>query len=338
MILAARVNEMRGLIPGLVLCVTVGMAASFLSEHYGAPVMLFALLLGIAFNFVEPAGKFQPGITFASKTLLQVGVALLGARVTLGSMTELGIMPLFLAILGVMLTMALGVILAHFLGRNTAFGVLTGGAVGICGASAALALSSVLPRGPHGISERDTIFTVVSVTALSTVAMVAYPILAKLLGFDDTRAGIFIGATVHDVAQVVGAGFSISDAAGSTATIVKLMRVAMLVPVIAGLAFFLRNRGGSDGQTQGSGTPFPTFLIGFIGLMIVNSFGLIPPLVTSVTANTSRWFLVIAIAGLGTKTSLGQLVEVGPRAAAIIVTQTLALALFAVGTLMWWPS
>ena len=337
MILAARIDGMRGLIPGMVLCVTVGMAASFLSGHYGAPVMLFALLLGIAFNFVEPAGKFQPGVTFASKTLLRVGVALLGARVTLGSMTELGLMPLFLAILGVMLTMGLGIMLAHFMGRNTAFGVLTGGAVGICGASAALALSSVLPRGPGGISERDTIFTVVSVTALSTVAMVAYPILAKLLGFGDTRAGIFIGATVHDVAQVVGAGFSISDVAGNTATIVKLVRVAMLIPVIAGLAFFLRNRGGSDGQIEGSATRFPTFLIGFIGLVIVNSFGLIPPLVATIAAESSRWFLVIAIAGLGTKTSLGQLMEVGPRAAVIIVTQTLALALFAVGTLMWWP-
>lgn len=337
MILSTRIDGMRGLIPGMVLCVTVGMAASFLSGHYGAPVMLFALLLGIAFNFVEPAGKFQLGVTFASKTLLRVGVALLGARVRLSSMTELGIMPLFLAILGVMLTMGLGVVLAHFLGRNTAFGVLTGGAVGICGASAALALSSVLPRGPQGIYERDTIFTVVSVTALSTVAMVLYPILAKLLGFDDTRAGIFIGATVHDVAQVVGAGFSISEVTGNTATIVKLMRVAMLVPVITGLAFFLRNRGGSDGQTEGSASLFPTFLMGFIGLMIVNSFGLIPPVVTTIAADTSRWFLVIAIAGLGTKTSLGQLMEVGPRAAVIIVTQTLALALFAVGTLMWWP-
>lgn len=335
--IAGPVNGMRCLTPGVMLCVTVAMAAAFLSAHYGAPVMLFALLLGMAFNFVEPVGKFQPGVTFASKTLLRLGVALLGARVTLGSMTELGILPLFLALAGVILTMGLGIILARFLGYNTAFGVLTGGAVGICGASAALALSSVLPRGSGGISERDTIFTVVSVTTLSTVAMVAYPIMAKLLGFDDTQAGIFIGATVHDVAQVVGAGFSISDDAGNTATIVKLIRVAMLVPVIAGLAFFLRNHADADGQPEGRPARFPTFLIGFIGLMIINSFGLIPPLVTTFTADASRWFLVIAIAGLGTKTSLGQLVEIGPRAAAIIVIQTLMLALFAVAALVWWP-
>jgi len=333
MILAARMAGMRTLVPGVVLCVTVAMAASFLTAHYGAPVMLFALLLGMAFNFVEPAGKFQPGVDFASKTLLRLGVALLGARVTLASMTELGVMPFFLAVTGVMLTMGLGVALAHLLGRNPMFGVLTGGAVGICGASAALALSSVLPRGPKGISERDTIFTVVSVTALSTVAMVLYPILAKLLGFDDTQAGIFIGATVHDVAQVVGAGFSISDEAGNTSTIVKLMRVAMLVPVIAGLAFFLRNRGATDSPP----TRFPTFLIGFLALTVANSLGLIPGPVTTVTADASRWFLVIGIAGLGTKTSLGQLLEVGPRAATIIVAQTLALALFAAATLMWWP-
>ena len=164
------------------------MAASFLTLHYGAPVMLFALLLGMAFNFVDPAGKFEPGVTFSSKTLLRLGVALLGVKVTLANMTELGLLPLGLAVCGVLLTMGLGVVMARVLGRNAAFGILSGGAVGICGASAALAISSVLPRGEKGISERDIIFTVVLVTALSTVAMVLYPIFTKIMGLTDIQA------------------------------------------------------------------------------------------------------------------------------------------------------
>ena len=336
MILAARIDGFRGMVPGVVLCGTVAMAASFLTSHYGAPVMLFALLLGMAFNFVDPIGKFEPGVTFASKSLLRVGVALLGARVTLASMMDLGIVPLFLAVSGVMLSMLVGVMLCRAMGKSGLFGVLTGGAVGICGASAALALSSVLPRGPNGISERDTIFTVVAVTALSTVAMVVYPIIAKLLNFDDVQAGIFIGATVHDVAQVVGAGFSISDTAGETSTIVKLMRVAMLVPIIATIAVVVRARYSHTNDANGHAPHFPAFLVGFLALIFCNSFGLIPTEIGIFTADLSRWLLVVAIAALGTKTSLGQLVEVGPTAAVIILAETAVIAILAAVILTWW--
>jgi uncharacterized integral membrane protein (TIGR00698 family) len=326
MIARVQVSGMQKLAPGIILCATVAMAASFLTAHYGAPVMLFALLLGMAFNSIDTSGTLQPGIAFSAKSLLRLGVALLGARVTLGNMVDLGIVPFMLAVCGVMLSMGVGLVLCRLMGRKSAFGLLTGGAVGICGASAALALSSVLPRGQDGISERDTIFTVVSVTALSTVAMVVYPIVAQVLHFDDTQAGMFIGATVHDVAQVVGAGFSISETAGNTATIAKLIRVAMLVPVIAIITVALRRR-----QEAGGGAParFPEFLLGFIALMVVNSMGLIPPAVTDLISDASRWLLIVAIAGLGTKTNLGELREIGPTAAVIIVAETVAIAALA---------
>lgn len=326
MIASVQVSGMQKLAPGIILCTTVAMAASFLTAHYGAPVMLFALLLGMAFNSIDASGTLQPGIAFSAKSLLRLGVALLGARVTLGNMVDLGIVPFLLAVCGVMLSMGVGLVLCRLMGKKGAFGLLTGGAVGICGASAALALSSVLPRGQDGISERDTVFTVVSVTALSTVAMVFYPIIARVLHFDDTQAGMFIGATVHDVAQVVGAGFSISETAGNTATIAKLIRVAMLVPVIAIITVALRRRQEASG---GAPARFPAFLLGFIALMVVNSMGLIPPAVTDLISDASRWLLIVAIAGLGTKTNLGELREIGPTAAVIIVAETVAIAALA---------
>jgi uncharacterized membrane protein YadS len=111
-------------------------------------------------------------------------------------------------------------------GLSRSFGILSAGAVAICGASAALAISSVLPKGEN--SERDTVFTVISVTALSTIAMIAYPVIIALFHLDHVAIGVFLGGTIHDVAQVVGAGFSVSEETGNVATFTKLLRVAML--------------------------------------------------------------------------------------------------------------
>lgn len=184
----------------------------FLSEHYGAPQMLFALLIGMAFNFLATHERTGTGIEFSSSTLLRIGVALLGIRLSLSDMVANGWLPVMAIAVLVAVTIAGGVVFSRLAGRSTAFGLLTGGAVAICGASAALAISAVLSSA--GRDDRDTLFTVVAVTTLSTLAMIVYPVLFAALGLDDTQTGFLIGATVHDVAQVVGAGYSVSDTAG----------------------------------------------------------------------------------------------------------------------------
>ncbi len=166
----------RSLGPGLVITGMVALAASWLAEHYSTPVMLFALLLGIAVNFLSRDERCKPGIEFASRSILRLGVALLGARITFDQIQSLGGGALVLTAGAVVLTILCGIVLARSAGLARDFGLLTGGSVAICGASAALAIASVLPRGPD--HERDTIMTVVAVTALSTIAMVLYPVLA----------------------------------------------------------------------------------------------------------------------------------------------------------------
>ena len=144
--------------------------------------------------------------------------------------------------------------------RRRDFGLLTGGAVAICGASAALAIAAVLPDGPE--QQRATVMTVVGVTALSTVAMILYPLIAAAAGLDTHTTGIFLGATIHDVAQVVGAGYSVSAEAGDTATIVKLFRVALLLPVVLVLSLIVRN--GAGAAPSSSRPPLlPVFLVAF---------------------------------------------------------------------------
>lgn len=311
----------RGLFPGLMLTVTIAVAATFLADHYGAPVMLFALLLGMAFNFLsEEGGKTAAGIHFSTKGLLRVAVGLLGAQITFTQIVELGFTPVITVIAAVFLTIGFGIVAAKLFGLSRQFGILTSGAVAICGASAAMAISTVLPR--HENHERDTLFTVVAVTTLSTIAMIFYPMIITLFHFGDPAIGMFLGGTIHDVAQVVGAGFSVSQEAGTVATFTKLLRVSMLLPIVLGLSFLLRN-GGEKGSTKGV---FPSFLLVFAALVILNSLGFIPANILEIIKQVSRWFLVIAIAGLGVKTSIKQMASVGGRAIGLIIVQTLFLA------------
>jgi uncharacterized integral membrane protein (TIGR00698 family) len=311
-------GTLRRIYPGLIVSLTIAVAATWLSAHYKAPLMLYALLLGMAFHFLHEEGACVAGIEFSSKAVLRVGVALLGAKITAEQIIGLGVMPIVIVVVGVATTILLGALLAKRLGLSGAFGVLTGGAVAICGASAALALASVLPKTRD--SERDTILTVVTITALSTIAMIVYPLIAVAVGFDHTHAGIFIGGTIHDVAQVVGAGYSISPETGDTATYVKLLRVSMLVPVVFTVAMLARR---GNPAMRGASAKLPLFLVGFVALVAINSLGWLPAPVTGFAGDLSRWCLATAISALGMKTSFKALAAVGWRPIALMVTETL---------------
>ncbi|PRY77800.1 putative integral membrane protein (TIGR00698 family) [Yoonia maritima] len=306
--------------PGLLFAGMVAMAAQFLSDHYGAPVMLMAILLGIPFQFLSTEERTAPGIGFASRMVLRVGVALLGVRVSVDMVAEIGFANVALVASGVALTIALGLIMAPLFGRDRAFGFLTGGAVAICGASAAMAIASLLPKGEN--TERDVTFTVVSVTLASTVAMIAYPILISYLGMDSQSAGVFLGGTIHDVAQVVGAGYSVSDETGDISTLVKLFRVGMLAPVVFIGTLFLRQSGkGAEGVPL-----VPGFVIGFLVLAGLNSFGWLPAWAIQSADTVSRACLVTAVAAVGMKTSFEDLRSVGKSAPIMILILTAALA------------
>ncbi|MEO1293420.1 MAG: putative sulfate exporter family transporter [Pseudomonadota bacterium] len=307
----------RTLTGGVLLSVTVAAAAVFLAQHYGAPAMLFALLIGMAFNFLADDPKCAPGIGFAAKSVLRLGVALLGLRLSFSDLAALGIAPSAGLVGLVAMTILSGLVFARVFRRDWSFGILTGGAVAICGASAALAIASVLPKSKS--LEQDTLFTVIGVTTLSTIAMVIYPILGSSLGLDDTAMGFLIGATIHDVAQVVGAGFSVSEAAGNTATLVKLQRVALL-PVVLIVILLLTTRREGAGSLQ-----LPHFLIAFVVLMTLNSLGIVPEALRDLAIDASGWMLVTAIAALGVKTSVQAMTALGPRHAAVVVCETLLL-------------
>ena len=322
----------RELMPGFIVSVVVAAAACFLSEHYGAPVMLFALLLGMALNFLAADSKCKAGIEFTARTVLRVGIALLGMRITLGQITALGWQPVALVITLVVVTISVSVIAAKMLGFQKLFGMLTGGATAICGASAALALSAAFPNHPQ--KEKATLFTVIGVSALSTLAMIVYPMIARWLELSPQLAGVFLGATIHDVAQVVGAGYSMSTETGDTATVVKLMRVAMLLPVIVCAAMITRIQGADSG---GERPPLlPWFAVGFLILACINSTGWVPPVVQGGVNEMSRWALIIAISALGMKTQIKELASVGIKPILLMIGESVFLVVLVLLLMHWW--
>lgn len=324
-------QRLRELAPGFIVSAMVAAAASFLSEHYGAPVMLFALLLGMALNFLSGEGQCKPGIEYTARTVLRLGVALLGLRLTLAQMAALGWKPVVMVVVIVTVTILCSIVAAKLMGFNRLFGLLTGGATAICGASAALALAAALPAHPQ--KEKATLFTVIGVSALSTTAMIAYPMLCKLLALSPQQAGLFLGGTIHDVAQVVGAGYSMSRETGDAATVVKLMRVAMLLPVI--LCATLVTRAQSAG-TGGVRPPLlPGFAVGFLALACINSTGWVPAVVQQLGNDASRWALTIAISALGMKTQLKELASVGIKPIALMIGETVFLATLVLLLMHW---
>lgn len=315
---------------GMAIAVVIALAATFVSTTYGGPQLLYALFFGIAFHFLSADERCRPGIEFCARTLLRTGVALLGARITFTKIASLGLAPILIVIAAVISTTLFGWLLGRRLGRPSTEGIISGGAVAICGASAALAISAVLPQNKE--NERFTLFAVVGVTGMSTIAMVTYPLLARLIGLDADGAGIFLGGTIHDVAQVVGAGYLMSAHTGDVATFVKLTRVACLVPVVLTLSIVYRTHAGT---TEIDAPPLvPRFLIGFAWLVTVNSFGLIAPAGAEFLNSASRACLVVAIAALGVKTSLQSLGALGWQVVWMLLAETVWIALFVLFSLL----
>lgn len=330
----SRLHQLLNFLPGAALSCVIAMAATLVAKLHGGPQLLYALFFGVAFHYLSHDAKTRPGIEFCSRAVLRLGVGLLGARITASQIAGLGWSTAAIVIAAVVTTLLCGVLLGRRFGMNRAQGVLSGGSVAICGASAALAISAVLPRNKD--SERFTLMVVVTVTVLSTLAMVIYPLIAKLLHLPPELAGLFLGGTIHDVAQVVGAGYMLNQETGDYATIVKLFRVSMLaVVVVVVSSLFKRQREQHEEASAAAKQPLvPWFLWLFVGLVIINSMGGVPAQVQTGLNDVSRACLVIAIAALGMKTSFMQLARAGWRPFMLLMVETLWMAAFVLAAIV----
>lgn len=325
--------------PGTALAGVIALAATFIATSYGGPQLLYALLFGVSFNYLSHDARTRPGIEFAGRSVLRLGVGLLGARITATQIAELGWETALTVVAATATTVLCGLAVGSRLGVSRAQRVLSGGAVGICGASAALAIAAVLPREKGG--ERFTLMVVVAVTLMSTLAMIIYPLVARWLALTPAQAGLFLGGSIHDVAQVVGAGYMLDARTGDTATVVKLFRVSLLaVVVVVVSAAFKRERArdlvaGAPGRTAARQPLLPWFLWLFIAMVVLNSLNALPPVLLAGLSDLARACLVVAIAALGMKTSVAELAKAGWRPVALIVIETAWIAGFVLAVILW---
>jgi uncharacterized integral membrane protein (TIGR00698 family) len=290
-------------------------AAPYVARVIPIPSMVIALVVGIALNPLAARPAVQPGMNFCAKTLLRWAVALLGLRVGLGDIAALGAETAILIVIAMAATVASGFIFARWSGQAPGFGALVAAGTAVCGASATLATSTVVPE--YKGKKADIAFVVVAVNALATLTMLMYPPLCILLGFDAQTTGVMLGATIHDVAQVVGAGYAVSEPAGNTAVIVKLFRVFLLLPVVLGVGWYFTRMGMRHGAAH---VPVPVFAIVFLLLCMLNSaVPLMPSMlpiyapVKSVLVEVSTWGLLLAIGALGLGTSVKTIIGLGWR-------------------------
>jgi uncharacterized integral membrane protein (TIGR00698 family) len=305
--------------PGLAMSALVAgigyLAAPYVAHVVPIPNMVIALVVGIALNPIAARPVMQPGMAFCVRTVLRWAVALLGLRVGLADIAALGLGTGVLIVASMLATLVSGFIFARWYGRGPGFGALVGVGTAVCGASATLAASTVVPDYPG--KQVDIAFVVVAVNALATIAMLVYPPLCTLLGFDAQSTGVMLGGTIHDVAQVVGAGYAVSVPVGNTAVIVKLFRIFLLLPVVLGVGWHFTRMGLKHGEAR---VPVPVFAIVFLLLCALNSaVPLMPSLlpvyapVKSVLSEASTWGLLLAIGALGLGTSVKTIVGLGWR-------------------------
>ncbi|RKT99526.1 YeiH family putative sulfate export transporter [Burkholderia sp. Nafp2/4-1b] len=319
--------SVRGQLNGVLFVALFAAAVTSLSELPAiAALGLSPLIVGIvagtlygnALRDGMPA-SWAAGVNFSARKLLRIAVAFFGLRVSLQEIAQVGLPGLTVSVLVVVSTLVIGTwvgMKVMKLDRDAA--LLTAAGSAICGAAAVLAFESTLQSKPH-----QSAMAVGSVVLFGTLSMFLYPLAyhAGLLNLDPAGLGLFFGGTIHEVAQVVGAASDISPEVTHVATIVKMTRVMLLVPVLLTLGWWLARSArsasaaaGADGAQRQRKVSVPWFALGFLGFVIVNSLNVLPTDITHTLNVLDTFALTMAMTALGIETRVSQIREAGPRA------------------------
>ena len=320
----AEVKEKRGaagLLPGLGACVVIGAAAWCMAKYIpvagkliGGPV--FAILLGMILAFVKRPAWFQAGITFSGKKILQYSIIFLGFGMDIMTVLKTGGQSL-----AVMLcTIAASLLTAFLVGRalkvdgNTS--ILIGVGTSICGGSAIAATAPVIDA-----DDKEVAYSISTIFLFNILAVFIFPALGRVFGMSDTGFGVWAGTAINDTSSVVAAGFSFSDAAGEMATIVKLTRTLMIIPITLILALWRTRKVEKTDEAQGINYSlakiFPWFVLGFLATAIFNSAGILPPAASNFLNEFGKFGIMVAMAGIGLNTSVKSLFKNGMRPIAL---------------------
>jgi uncharacterized integral membrane protein (TIGR00698 family) len=334
-------------LPGLALGAAVSAAALGFNRWVPSlSPLLVAIVVGATLaNTGRVGARLEPGLAVASRRLLRLGVALLGLQLALGDVLRLGWGVIAVVVAVVALGIAGGVVVGRLLGLSRSQTLLIAGGFSICGAAAAAAVDGVIE------SEDDELVTSVALVVLFGTAMIPLvPLLAGWIGLAPVQAGMWAGASIHEVAQVVAASGVIGSGALAVGVVVKLGRVLMLAPVLALIGLAERRRAGRSGAgTAGDGSAasgstgggrggrpplVPLFVVGFVALMALRTTGVVPSGVLSLAKWGETALLTIAMFALGTGVRVASLRRVGPRPFVLAAATTAWVAAVALGGIL----
>jgi uncharacterized integral membrane protein (TIGR00698 family) len=319
--------EVEALLPGLMLTAVISALALHTGAklHYVTP-LIAAMAMGMVLRnaFIIPSA-YKLGIFFSMRQVLRYAVVLLGVRITFAKITGLGWEGLVIALVPLTVTMILTLLLGRLMKVDSSQSVLIATGTSICGASA------ILTAGAITKSKEDSIIVAISsITIFGTLSMLLYPLIhrADLLHLTGEQYGLWAGASIHEVAQVIAAAFGGGEVSGEIGTIVKLTRVAALIPVAFIFSYLVANGVLKRGEgTSGAKVAFPFFLFGFIGMVVLNSLEFFTPKAIRWIELFDMFLLTMAMAGMGLETDFRQLRKVGYRPFFLSICSTGSIAL-----------
>ncbi len=315
------------IIPGLILTTLLAIISYALTNigiisslHLSS--LIIAILLGMLIgNLVNLPDKIQAGLTFSAKTVLRLAIILLGFKLSLAQVAQVGSKGLLVVIMVTFATLLFAMLIGRKLGLNRNLSVLVGTGTAICGASAIAAVAPIVKA-----DEEDTAFAIALITIFGTISIFLFPLIQQLLSLPDLIYAIWAGSSIHEVAQVVAAGFAVGETTGQFATIVKLSRVVLIIPVVIILGF-LEVRNGDKKETNLSQI-MPWFVLGFLITIIINSLNILPVIMVDYIVTLDGFLLTVAMAGMGLNTNFRNMRKVGRQALNAGFLVTLFISIF----------
>lgn len=308
-------------IPGFAFILAISLPAQFIQSRItvnGKEVLsavAIAIILGVLVrNLIGIPDSCKPGTGFAVKRVLRVGIALMGAQLSVGQVLDTGASSLLIVATCIVLAITVVRFLSIRMGMSDRLGTLLGVGTSICGVSAIVATSPAI-----GAKEEETSMAVATVTIFGLLAVLFYPLLGMALGLSDRAFGTWAGTAVNDTSQVIATGLIFSRQAGEVATVVKLTRNLFMAPVIVALSwFYLRSRqveekGKGDVKGVKLHQAVPLFVLGFIAMAVLNSLGAFPSPVRLGIHAVSQFLIVASLAGVGLETNVAALKKIGLR-------------------------
>ena len=292
---------------GVLICFAVAGAAVLLERLIPGDILgasIIALFMGTIINSFFHPKWIKPALKFTSKKILKFAIILLGASLSVNVIVSVGKMTLLVMIFTFAVCFGGGYFIRKLFGLNWKLSNLISAGTGICGGSAVAAIAPVIDA-----DDKDIAFAMSSTFLFDMVMVALYPIMGRLLGLSDIGYGIWAGTSVNDTASVVASGYAFSEAAGDFATMVKLTRTIAIIPTVLVFSYIgIRERRKQMQSTEGKKVNIlkiiPWFIVGFLALATINSFGLIPAQVGGILKTSSKFLMVTALAAIGLNTSL----------------------------------